>query len=86
MNLSWQEHGACVGTDPDQWYDLVDYPDMLLSRSTEGLRSICARCPVQPQCLEWALNHENFGMWGGLTPKERQKVRRDRGIILRDVA
>lgn len=35
-------------------------------------KSICEGCPVQKQCLIQGL-HEEFGIWGGLTPEERKR-------------
>lgn len=40
-------------------------------------RAVCARCPVIKQCGAYALDaDELYGMWGGMTPKERRKVKR----------
>jgi WhiB family redox-sensing transcriptional regulator len=60
------------GRDADRWPDLA--------------RPICRRCPVQAQCLAWALGDvpgapargEPRSVWGGLTPAERVEVRRSR--------
>lgn len=48
-------------------------------------RTICSRCVVRNECLEWAVKHEDHGMWGGTTPVERRKIRRKRNIILEQV-
>lgn len=41
----------------------------------EAAKAICARCPVQAACLQFALNHgEDHGVWGGLTEGERREV------------
>lgn len=40
-------------------------------------RRICADCPVRSDCLDHAVtNAERFGIWGGLSPKERRRIRR----------
>lgn len=40
-------------------------------------KSICAQCPVAHECLTFAVkNQEKFGVWGGFTPRERNKVTR----------
>ncbi len=40
-------------------------------------RKICKGCPVGEQCLEYALeNDERFGIWGGLSERERRRIRR----------
>lgn len=36
----------------------------------------CVACPVIAQCREWAIdNNEQFGIWGGMTPEQRKRVR-----------
>lgn len=48
-------------------------------------RTICNRCEVRQECLEWALRHEDWGMWGGLTPVERKRLRSKLKIRLEEV-
>jgi hypothetical protein len=37
-------------------------------------QAICNLCPVRMYCLEWGLTrHEEFGVWGGTTPRQRAK-------------
>lgn len=43
-------------------------------------RMICSGCEVKAQCLEWGIQHEIYGMWGGTTPRERAVIRRKRNI------
>lgn len=50
----------------------------------DGVKKICAACPVQQACAEWAIHHEKYGIWGGLTPLERSKIRRQRNIMVDD--
>lgn len=70
---AWAKHGLCVNADdPDVFYP----PDG--SRGTKA-RRICARCPVRAECLEYALDaDEEFGIWGGLDPRERRNLKRKR--------
>lgn len=42
-------------------------------------REICMRCPVIAQCLRVGLREE-FGIWGGTTPEQRRKIRRQQQI------
>jgi WhiB family transcriptional regulator, redox-sensing transcriptional regulator len=66
----WQDRAACRGHDPAFW-------DTEPSRSREiaqGKR-ICRECPVQLQCLDWAVvNKEPVGVWGGLGVEERRAL------------
>lgn len=48
-------------------------------------RKICANCVVRNECLEWAIRHEDHGMWGGTSPTERRKLRRQKNIILQEI-
>jgi len=51
----------------------------------ELARTICSGCTVRAECLEWALRHELYGMWGGKSPFERQQIRKKRKINLREI-
>ena len=69
---SWQYNALCAQTDPEAFF-----PEK--GGSTREAKSICAKCPVREQCLEWALEHdERFGIWGGLSERERRKVKKER--------
>lgn len=46
---------------------------------TAPAKKVCATCPVRVECLEWALAHENHGVWGGTSERERRTIRRRRG-------
>jgi WhiB family redox-sensing transcriptional regulator len=70
----WQDHAACQGRDVEDFY-------VPSNRATDHARAkaICRTCPVADQCLEHALaSGEEHGVWGGLTPHERDIVRRSR--------
>lgn len=47
-------------------------------------RLLCASCPVVVGCQEWALAHEAFGIWGGLTPRDRWEIRTMRRQLMVD--
>lgn len=66
----------CASADWKAWF-----PDTNLAEG-EGLLAvkICKACPIQEECLAWALRHEGHGIWGGETPNARKKMRRELGI------
>ena len=69
---AWQYNALCAQTDPEAFF-----PEK--GGSTREAKSICAKCPVREQCLDWALdNDERFGIWGGLSERERRKVKKER--------
>ncbi|MCG5460815.1 WhiB family transcriptional regulator [Micromonospora sp. MED01] len=62
----WQEQALCTQTDPE-----VFYPEK--GGTVEPAKKVCRNCDVQAECLEYALNRdERFGVWGGLSEKERR--------------
>jgi hypothetical protein len=72
---NWRLDAACVepGIDPDFFFDLAEE-----DRSIEAAaKRICGSCPVQQMCLDAALaQEEEFGIFGGMNPKERQRHRK----------
>lgn len=39
-------------------------------------KAVCETCPLKQACLDWALKSgEPFGIYGGLTPDERKKLK-----------
>ena len=68
--LSWQADALCAQTDPEAFF-----PEK--GGSTRDAKKICTTCEVKTECLEYALqNDERFGIWGGLSERERRKLRR----------
>ncbi len=48
---------------------------------------MCRGCVVREDCLEYALaNGEKFGIWGGLSERERRRIRRMRTLQRRAAA
>jgi WhiB family redox-sensing transcriptional regulator len=39
-------------------------------------------CPCRDACLQWALHHEMFGVWGGTSERQRRRIRHERNIIV----
>jgi WhiB family redox-sensing transcriptional regulator len=67
---SWQERALCAQTDPEAFF-----PEK--GGSTREAKKICVGCEVRGECLEYALEHdERFGIWGGLSERERRRVKR----------
>ncbi|MDN5791377.1 MAG: WhiB family transcriptional regulator [Micrococcales bacterium] len=68
--LSWQDHSLCAQTDPEAFF-----PEK--GGSTRDAKKVCVECPVRQECLEYALaNDERFGIWGGLSERERRRLKR----------
>ena len=71
---SWQMFANCLGADPDLFF-----PER--GASTKEAKAVCQGCVVREDCLEYALqNGEKFGIWGGLSERERRRIRRQRAL------
>jgi WhiB family redox-sensing transcriptional regulator len=61
----------CAQTNPDAFF-----PEK--GGSTKSPKSVCASCDVVGQCLAYALaNDERFGIWGGMSERDRRKLRKE---------
>ena len=73
-----------VEGDPDWWFDYTEQGSSRfseLSQETNMAISICNRCDAQKECLDWAMKYSNLaGVWGGLVPATRTRLRRHRKI------
>ena len=66
----WQERALCAQTDPEAFF-----PEK--GGSTREAKRICLGCEVKDECLEYALaKDERFGIWGGLSERERRKLKK----------
>lgn len=66
----WADHAACLDAEPDTFF-----PEK--GGSTAAAKVICSGCAVREPCLDYALaNSERYGVWGGLSERERRLLRR----------
>jgi WhiB family redox-sensing transcriptional regulator len=71
----WQDLAACVGTDPDAFFP---------ERGGLGIqaRRICYGCDVREECLQYALEHRERGIWGGTSEIARLKMIEREGAVV----
>ncbi|NQV08202.1 WhiB family transcriptional regulator [bacterium] len=76
IDRSWQMRGLCRGN-----HSYLFFPPSTVERKDDRERreikakAICQVCPVQGDCLEFAVEiREPYGIWGGLTESERRQV------------
>lgn len=75
--VGWQDQANCMGVDPDLFF-----PER--GASTREAKEVCRGCVVRQECLEYALDHsEKFGIWGGMSERERRRLRRARTLARR---
>ena len=77
---TWHSRANCMGVDPDLFF-----PER--GSSTREAKEVCRGCVVRDDCLEFAIaNGEKFGIWGGISERERRRVRRARVLAQRGAA
>ena len=71
-DISWQAGAPCEGMPGD-----IFFPEK--GGSTRDAKSVCKTCKVRRECLEYALAYdERFGIWGGLSERERRDIKQNR--------
>lgn len=70
QDAEWFERARCKGMDPDRFFVRG------IAQARPVIR-VCERCPVKDACLNYALENDiNFGVWGGLTERQRRAYQR----------
>jgi WhiB family transcriptional regulator, redox-sensing transcriptional regulator len=65
----WSALALCAQTDPEAFF-----PEK--GGSPAAAKRVCRSCEVRAECLEYALaNDERFGIWGGLSERERRRFK-----------
>lgn len=70
----WMQRGECNGMNPDLFFPTVGE-----NKAVAAAKKVCAQCDVREECLEYALQtRQMHGIWGGLSEKERRRIRQQR--------
>lgn len=69
------EAAACRGTTTELFYAEA-------GPAVSHAKLLCSACVERAGCARWGLEREEFGIWGGMTARERARERRIRGIRL----
>ena len=77
MSTDWMLRAACKNEDPELFFPVgISGPAL---RQVDEAKTVCRRCPVQAECLEWAIEFgQDFGVWGGMSEDERRSLKRRR--------
>lgn len=71
----WQWRARCRGVDPEMFFTADHERGERRAAREAAAKKICRSCAVRDICLDHALTtHESHGIWGGTTPRERQRV------------
>lgn len=68
-DTKWMTWALCAETDGDAFF-----PEK--GGSPRQAKAICAGCPAKGECLEYALEYGEVGIWGGTTETQRRRMKR----------
>jgi WhiB family redox-sensing transcriptional regulator len=70
-NEQWADLALCRGSRPDELF--------VKGAAQNRAKQICGQCPVRTECLSEALDNKvEWGVWGGMTERERRALLRRR--------
>ncbi len=73
--MDWRHVAACRDEDPELFFPIGNTGPALLQ--IEEAKSVCRRCSVREECLQFALETgQDAGVWGGLSEDERRALKR----------
>ena len=76
----WEALSACADLNTDLFYPAGS--SAKYHGQIAAAKAVCAACPVEVECLEFALEtNEEFGIWGGETEDSRRRLRREFGLM-----
>lgn len=74
--MKWLKRAACMGSSTETFYQEDRPLDALL---------ICDVCTVKSECFEYAIKHEEYGVWGGSTESDRREYRKTYGVTIQSL-
>lgn len=63
----------CEQTDPELFFPPKGGGQD--SHDVNQAKKLCMSCPVQPECLDWAMDNNEFGIWGATSGHDRRTIR-----------
>jgi WhiB family redox-sensing transcriptional regulator len=75
---AWTCRAACRALPTELFFPAGELDDQAVEQAEEA-KVVCASCPVQRACLEFAIaTNQAYGIWGGANTSERRSIRRRR--------
>ena len=65
---------TCAQTDPELYFPPPGGQEKFQNDNVRA-RDLCLDCPWQSECLQWALDNNEWGIWGGTTDSMRDVIK-----------
>jgi hypothetical protein len=82
MTMPVLRDAACRTPAALDVFDRINDTERPVPGDVNAARRVCLSCPVRAACLEWAVHHEDRGVWAALTKAQLRKLRAQRKIKL----
>jgi len=80
--IKWDGTEVCAQVTPELFYDVPLTRTNANRSDRDYLRKTCASCPRLVECRTYAIKHELYGFWGGMTEQERSEYRKKNKVRL----
>ena len=82
--VDWRDAALCrgEGESAEDWFPVGTGSHATAAEA--HAKAVCWRCPSREHCAQWALDHHEAGIWGGLSEADRRTILRRRGVNLPD--
>jgi len=74
----WRSMAACLGIPTERFF-------LSKGESSREAKEICGKCPVKAECLDEAVHinpiYDTYGIYGGMSSRERNKIRKQLGLV-----
>lgn len=67
-SVEWMGLANCIGTDPEAFFPAKG------GHPSKAVRATCANCLVQSECLTYALENDESGIWSGTSEVQRERM------------
>lgn len=78
--MDWRHYAACRDEDPDLFFPVSEVGPG--AEQVQRAKTVCARCPVQQECLNYAVEAGlDYGVFGASSSEERREKGRATGEV-----
>jgi len=81
-NFEYKGEAACRAPEvnPDDFFMEPDQPNFV--NITRAAKAVCKTCPYMAECLAYALENNQPGVWGGTSGNDRRRIKREKKLAL----